>query len=119
MGQSVNYCSLRTEANFIRSFIAVTADWQGAPKRVGHIFRYCRRDTIRSALAEGVVMRTNHLTKFVIYVATAAVCGKTAIAGVTSSWVTPVSGQWSDSSKWSTAPVFPNNGATTYDAVID
>src|SRR4051794_23543445 len=40
----------------------------------------------------------------------------------TASWLTPTSGFWSDGTKWSTSPVFPNNGqpaaADTYNAVI-
>jgi hypothetical protein len=37
-------------------------------------------------------------------------------------WVGPVNGNWTDGSKWSTAPLFPNNGSPaggSYRAVID
>jgi hypothetical protein len=37
-------------------------------------------------------------------------------------WVAPVDGSWTDSSRWSTDPFFPNNGSppgTTYDVLVD
>jgi hypothetical protein len=51
-----------------------------------------------------------------------ALCGLPARAGTEARWLNPVSGQWDDPSKWSTDPVFPNNGTpagTTYDALVD
>lgn len=39
-------------------------------------------------------------------------------ADVTSTWLGGA-GSWTDGSRWSTAPVFPENGALTYEAVIE
>jgi hypothetical protein len=42
------------------------------------------------------------------------------MAQTTAFWVDPVSGDWTDPTRWSTNPVFPDNtGAGTFDAVID
>jgi hypothetical protein len=44
-----------------------------------------------------------------------------AMAETTSSWINPVNGQWTDASKWSSNPCYPNNGSpaeTIYDALI-
>src|SRR4051794_29181250 len=44
-----------------------------------------------------------------------------AVAGTVASWISPVSGAWTDSSRWSSAPFFPNNGSpsgASYDAVV-
>src|SRR5687768_11049203 len=53
-----------------------------------------------------------------------AVCATSTacVAATGSNWLSAVNGTWSDASKWSTNPNYPNNGtppATTYDAVID
>ncbi len=36
----------------------------------------------------------------------------------TSFWLNPVSGDWTDPTKWSSNPVFPNNGSQTFDVTI-
>ena len=44
-----------------------------------------------------------------------------SLGATASSWLAPVSGSWTDGTKWSTAPFFPNNGeplGTTYDVTI-
>ena len=44
-----------------------------------------------------------------------------ASAATTSNWLTATSGNWTDPTKWSTNPNYPNNGAppgTAYDAVV-
>ena len=42
--------------------------------------------------------------------------------GTTANWLSSVSGSWTDATKWSTQPVFPNNGSPTasdsYDVVV-
>lgn len=53
----------------------------------------------------------------------AAAAGLCAVVGtthgqVTATWLTASSGNWSDATRWSTNPDFPNNGAQTYNAVI-
>jgi hypothetical protein len=67
--------------------------------------------------------RSPRRTCIALFAAAAAVMGtKTspALAAATvASWVSPVSGSWTDPSKWSTAPNYPdNNGGATYDATI-
>jgi filamentous hemagglutinin len=59
-----------------------------------------------------------------ILASSASVFGLCAAHGqITASWLSPVSGTWTDPTKWSTNPVYPNNGspnpADTYDVVIN
>ncbi len=42
-----------------------------------------------------------------------------AMGQTSATWVNPVSGNWTDPTLWSTNPVFPNNGGTTYNVFID
>ena len=44
-----------------------------------------------------------------------------ALADIDASWLGPVSGNWTDPTKWSTDPIYPNNGTPSgslYDAII-
>jgi hypothetical protein len=47
--------------------------------------------------------------------------GSMTRAGTTipSTWNTDAVGNWTDGTKWSTSPVFPDNGVDTFDAIID
>lgn len=47
-----------------------------------------------------------------------SVCALSARGQVTATWLSAASGNWSDPTRWSTNPDFPNNGGTTYHAVI-
>ena len=40
-------------------------------------------------------------------------------AATAANWAGPNSGNWTTASLWSTDPIFPNNGGSTYDAIID
>jgi hypothetical protein len=41
-------------------------------------------------------------------------------AQITADWIAPVSGDWTNSGRWSSNPVYPNNvGGNSYDAVVD
>jgi hypothetical protein len=48
--------------------------------------------------------------------------GASALAD-TASWLNPVSGNWTDATKWSTNPIYPNNRTPTpdthYSVIID
>src|SRR3954447_5600895 len=61
--------------------------------------------------------------RFMLRSAAAAVAlfGAAASGQTTARWANATSGSWSDSSKWSTSPVVPNNvtASDSYDAVID
>ena len=43
----------------------------------------------------------------------------TARAQTPATWVNPVDGNWTDATRWSTNPLFPNNTGPTYNAFID
>src|SRR5687768_16098805 len=61
-------------------------------------------------------------SRFAAVVIAAALSAAGPVRAATSaSWTTAVSGLWTDASKWSTNPNYPNNGTpggTTYDAGI-
>lgn len=45
-----------------------------------------------------------------------------AVAQTTATWLDPLAGEWTDASRWSTAPFYPNNGTPageSYDVLID
>lgn len=65
------------------------------------------------------MVRPSHRTAGV-----AVLCAGAAAAAqpITSYWLNPVSGSWTDASNWSTAPYFPSNGqnfGSSFNAVID
>jgi hypothetical protein len=45
--------------------------------------------------------------------------GAAAHAQVAANWLSAVTGNWNDPTRWSTNPDFPNNGGTTYDVTIN
>lgn len=66
-------------------------------------------------------MRCSHARFFVTVLAwlTAAVSTVHAGVAITSTWNTDAVGNWTDGTKWNTAPVYPNNGVNLFEAIID
>ena len=65
---------------------------------------------------------TNRLGKVLTALAAAIAAPVAPAASVNSEWTNPVSGNWTDGTKWSTTPNDPNNGTpsgVTYQALID
>ncbi len=76
-------------------------------------------------IQRGHSMRTKVARRRLCLFACAALASSAALASAasTATWIAPVSGNWSDPTKWSTNPNFPNNGSPTstdtYDVLIN